>query len=126
MRTVLLSAASYVALQVGRNAAALSLLRRDHRLRDAFERLLLWSIVSGALWLAGATLDTDQRLLLWIPALALDSSRRWRGLAAGRGRAVTTDDDIEGRHFGERCQLFIIIAPANPSSSPGRPRRMRA
>ena len=28
--------------------------------------------MSGALWLAGATLDTDQRLLLWIPALALD------------------------------------------------------
>ena len=106
-----LFAASYVALQVGRNAAALSLLRRDHRLRDVFERLLLWSIVSGALWLAGATLDTDQRLLLWIPALALDLVAPVAGYwLPGRGRAVTTDYDIEGRHFGERCQLFIIIA----------------
>ncbi len=106
-----LFAASYVALQVGRNAAAMVLLRRDHRLRDVFERLLLWSIVSGALWLAGATLDTDQRLLLWIPALALDLVAPVAGYwLPGRGRAVTTDYDIEGRHFAERCQLFIIIA----------------
>jgi low temperature requirement protein LtrA len=107
----LLFAASYVALQIGRNAAAMSLLGRDHRLRDIFERLLLWSIVSGALWLAGATLDTDQRLLLWTPALALDLVAPVAGYwLPGRGRAVTTDWDIEGRHFAERCQLFIIIA----------------
>ena len=107
----LLFAASYVALQVGRNAAAMSLVGRDHRLRDVFERLLLWSIVSGPLWLAGATLDTDQRLLLWVPALALDLVAPVAGYwLPGRGRAVTTDWDIEGRHFAERCQLFIIIA----------------
>jgi low temperature requirement protein LtrA len=106
-----LFAASYVVLQVGRNAAAMALLARDHRLRDVFERLLGWSIVSGALWLAGATLDTDQRLILWIAALALDLmapvARYW---LPGRGRAATTDWDIEGGHFAERCQLFIIIA----------------
>ena len=107
----LLFAASYVALQVGRNAAAMSLVGRDHRLRDVFKRLLAWSIVSGTLWLAGATLDTDQRLLLWIPALALDLVAPVAGYwLPGRGRAVTTDWDIEGRHFAERCQLFIIIA----------------
>jgi low temperature requirement protein LtrA len=106
-----LFAASYVALQVGRNAMAMALLARDHRLRDVFERLLGWSVVSGALWLAGATLETDQRLILWIPALALDLAapvvRYW---LPGRGRAATTDWDIEGGHFAERCQLFIIIA----------------
>ena len=106
-----LFAASYVALQVGRNAAAMSLVGRDHRLRDVFERLLVWSIVSGPLWLAGATLDSDQRLLLWGPALALDFVAPVAGYwLPGRGRALTTDWDIEGRHFAERCQLFIIIA----------------
>jgi low temperature requirement protein LtrA len=106
-----LFAASYVALQVGRNAAAMSLLGRDHRLREVFERLLAWSVVSGGLWLAGATLDTDQRLLLWIPALALDLVAPVAGYwLPGRGRAVTTDWDIEGGHFAERCQLFVIIA----------------
>ncbi len=65
----------------------------------------------GALWLAGASLDPDQRLLLWIPALALELvapvARYW---VPGRGRAATTDWDVEGGHFAERCQLFIIIA----------------
>ena len=106
-----LFAASYVALQVGRNAAAVSLLAREHPLRDVFERLLAWSVVSGGLWLAGATVEPDQRLLLWIPALALDLVAPVAGYwLPGRGYAVTTDYDIEGRHFAERCQLFIIIA----------------
>ena len=107
----LLFAASYVALQVGRNAAAASLLKRRHRLRDVFERLVVWSAASGVLWLAGATLDGDQRLVLWIPALALELAAPAAGYwLPGRGRAVTTDYDIEGSHFAERCQVFIIIA----------------
>jgi low temperature requirement protein LtrA len=107
----LLFAGSYVALQVGRNAAAAALLARDHRLRDVFERLVVWSALSGVLWLAGAALDGDQRLLLWIPALALDLAAPFAGYwFPGRGRAATTDWDIEGGHFAERCQLFIIIA----------------
>jgi low temperature requirement protein LtrA len=107
----LLFAASYVALQVGRNAAAAWLLTRRHRLRDVFERLVVWSTASGVLWLAGAALDGDQRLMLWIPALALElaapAARYW---LPRRGHAATTDWDIEGAHFAERCQLFIIIA----------------
>ena len=107
----LLFAASYVALQVGRNAAAASLLAREHRLRDVFERLVVWSTLTGVLWLAGAALDGDQRLLLWIPALALDLAAPVAGYwLPARGRAATTDYDIEAGHFAERCQLFIIIA----------------
>jgi low temperature requirement protein LtrA len=107
----LLFAASYVALQVGRNAAAAWLLTRRHRLRDVFERLVVWSAASGVLWLAGAALDSDQRLMLWIPALALELAAPAAGYwLPRRGRAATTDYDIEGGHFAERCQLFIIIA----------------
>jgi low temperature requirement protein LtrA len=107
----LLFAASYVALQVGRNAAAAWLLTRRHRLRGVFERLVVWSAASGALWLAGATLEGDQRLLLWIPALMVELAAPVAGYwLPGRGRAGTTDWDIEGGHFAERCQLFIIIA----------------
>jgi low temperature requirement protein LtrA len=107
----LLFAASYVVLQVGRNAAAAWLLNRRHRLRDVFERLVVWSAASGVLWLAGAALDSDQRLILWIPALALELAAPAAGYwLPGRGRAVTTDYDIEGSHFAERCQVFIIIA----------------
>ena len=107
----LLFAASYVTLQVGRNAAAALLVPRGHPLRDVFERLVVWSVGSGALWLAGGVVDSEYRLAFWLPALAVElaapAAAYWR---PGRGRMATSDWDIEGGHFAERCQLFIIIA----------------
>lgn len=106
-----LFAVTYVALQVGRNAAGAVLLRRDHPLRTVFERLVVWSVASGALWAGGAFLEGDHRLLLWAPALALDLAAPVAGYwLPGRGRAMTTDYDVDGGHFAERCQGFIIIA----------------
>ena len=107
----LLFAGAYVALQVGRNVAAALHLQHGDPLRDVFERLVVWSAASGALWLAGAALPGEQRLLLWVPALALELAAPAAGYwLPGRGRGVTTDWDVEGGHFAERCQLFIIIA----------------
>jgi low temperature requirement protein LtrA len=104
-------AMGYVVLQVGRNGAAASLLAGDHRLRDVFERLVVWSAVSGVLWLAGTTLPGDRRLLLWMPAAVLDLCAPFAGYwLPRRGRAATADYDIGGGHFTERCQAFIIIA----------------
>ena len=100
----LVFAASYVALQVGRNAAAARLLHRRHRLRDVFERLVVWSAAAGVLWLAGAALAGDRRLVLWIPALAVELAAPAAGYwLPGRGRTATTDYDIEGAHFVDRC-----------------------
>jgi low temperature requirement protein LtrA len=63
------------------------------------------------LWLAGSALDGDRRLLLWIPAVVLDLAAPVAGYwLPRRGHAVTTDYDVEGGHFVERCQGFIIIA----------------
>jgi len=107
----LLFAISYVVLQVGRNAAAASLLRRDQPLRSVFERLVVWSAVSGVLWLAGAALTGDQRLLLWVPAVLLDLCAPVAGYwLPRRGHAMTTEYDIDGAHFTNRCEGFIIIA----------------
>jgi low temperature requirement protein LtrA len=107
----LLFAGPYIALQVGRNAVAASLLDRGHPLREVFGRLLVWSSVAGVLWVGGALLDADQRLLLWVPALGLELAAPAAGYwLPRRGRARTSDYDIEGGHFAERCQLFIIIA----------------
>ena len=107
----LLFAGAYVALQVGRNTAAALHLRRGVPLRDVFERLVAWSAASGALWLAGGVMAEEQRLLLWGAALALELAAPAAGYwLPGRGRGVSTDWDIEGSHFAERCQLFIIIA----------------
>lgn len=110
-RDGMLFAISYVTLQVGRNIAAASLLDRDQPLRGVFERLVGWSAASGALWLAGAALPGDRRLVLWIPAVALDLCAPLVGYwLPRRGHAVTTDYDIDGTHFTDRCQAFIIIA----------------
>jgi low temperature requirement protein LtrA len=107
----LLFAASYVALQVGRNAAAIALLGRGHRLRDVFERLLVWSLASGILWLAGAAVAPNRRIPLWGLAFALDLAAPLAGYwLPGRGRTATADYDIEASHFTERCRLFVLIA----------------
>jgi low temperature requirement protein LtrA len=106
----LLFAASYVALQVGRNATAIAVLGR-HRLRRVFARLLLWSLASAPLWLAGAVVAPDRRVLLWIPAFALDLAAPLAGYwLPGHGRVATTDYDIAAGHFTERCRLFVLIA----------------
>jgi low temperature requirement protein LtrA len=101
----------YVALQVGRNAGAMVLLRRDHPLRAVFERLLFWSVLSGVLWLAGSALTGDRKLILWLPALGLELLAPLVGYRTPRrGASLTTDYQIDGGHFAERCQAFIIIA----------------
>ncbi|WP_445149955.1 low temperature requirement protein A [Baekduia sp. Peel2402] len=103
---------AYVVLQAGRNVAAAALLPRTHPLRDVFERLVGWSAASGVLWLVGGlALHGDDRLLVWLPAVVLDLCAPFAGYwLPGRGRAATTDWDIEGGHFAERCEGFIIIA----------------
>jgi low temperature requirement protein LtrA len=107
----LLFAIAYVTLQIGRNVAAVRLLPPGHPLRDVFERLTVWAAASGVLWLAGATVDGDQRLLLWGPALVLDLAAPAAGYwLPRRGCAATTDYDVEGGHFTERCELFVILA----------------
>jgi low temperature requirement protein LtrA len=107
----LLFAATYVALQVGRNGAGMLLLDSAHGLRDTFERITTWSVVSGALWLAGALVGERTRIAWWGPALALDLLAPAIGYwLPGRGRARTGDWRIEGGHFAERFQAFIIIA----------------
>jgi low temperature requirement protein LtrA len=105
-----LFAGAYVALQVGRNAAAVALLDRDHRLRRVFERLVAWSCASAVLWIAGAVVD-EARPWLWGAALAIDLVAPLVGyVTPGLGRSLTTDWDVEGAHFAERFQSFVIIA----------------
>lgn len=107
----LLFAGTYVALQVGRNAAAAALLGRGHRLREVFGRLLAWSAASGTLWLLGAALVDDRRIFFWAPAFVLDLLAPLAGYwLPGRGRATTSDYDIDAGHFAERCRLFVLIA----------------
>jgi low temperature requirement protein LtrA len=106
-----LFAGAYVAMQVGRNFAALSLIEPGHHLRPGFRRLTAWSLFSAPLWLAGAAFGEAARPWLWGAALALDLVAPLVGYATpGLGRSVTNDWDVEGGHFAERFQSFVIIA----------------
>src|SRR4051812_49736357 len=102
--------ASYVVLQVGRNAAVARLLDRRHRMRGVFERLVVWSAAAGVLWLAGAALDGDQRLVLWIPALALELAAPPAGYwLPGPGPPPPARHHTRGAPFGETPPTLIPL-----------------
>jgi low temperature requirement protein LtrA len=106
-----LFAGAYVALQVGRNTASMLLLGRREPLRPVFERNVVWSCASGVLWVAGALVSNQHRMALWGPALAIDLVAPLIGYPTPRlGRSNTADWDVEGSHFADRFQAFIIIA----------------
>ena len=107
----LLFAACYTTLQVGRNVAAVSLLGRSHALRLVLERICVWSAFSGSLWIAGGLAPESLRVAFWGPALIVDLAAPLLGYRTpGLGRAHTDDYPVEGGHFAERFQSFVIIA----------------
>ena len=108
----LMFALAYVAIQIGRTAfAALALYGASHPLSGTFWRILAWFVAAGVLWVAGGLVEGGARYVLWLLALAVDFAgpvMRYR--TPGLGSSRTEEWDIEGTHFAERCQLFIIIA----------------
>jgi low temperature requirement protein LtrA len=105
-----LFAGAYVLLQVGRNAAAGALLESAHELRRLFDRILCWSVLSGALWITGALAPEHLRLALWGPALIVDLAAPIAGYWTPRlGRSSTAAYPVDGGHFADRFQSFVII-----------------
>jgi len=106
-----LFAGAYVVLQIGRNLAGALLLPRDHPLRMVFERIVAWSVGSGILWIGGSLLAGGGRLWIWVAALGVDLAAPLVGYRTpGRGVSHTSDYSVDGGHFAERCQAFVIIA----------------
>jgi low temperature requirement protein LtrA len=101
----------YLLLQVGRSAFLIVALR-GRALGEHFVNDLVWELLTGALWVAGAIADGDARLVLWGLAVAATyagvSALHW---LPGRGRAIDLGHtDIAGGHLIERFRLFFIIA----------------
>ncbi len=109
---------SYAAVQIGRSAFAVLALRGEapggeyRPLARNYQRILVWCCVSGALAVAGGLAPAVlPRALLWLAAVAVDLLGGAVGFyTPGLGRASTQEWDIEGGHFAERCQAFILIA----------------
>jgi low temperature requirement protein LtrA len=107
----LLFACAYSGLQIGRNAFVVAVTPRGV-FNQNFRHILAWSLLSAPLWVAGAVVDVDAwRWALWLAALGLDLAgplvTYWLPRA---GATPMSQWQIEGAHFGERFQLFVIIA----------------
>jgi low temperature requirement protein LtrA len=101
---------SYAAMQLGRSLFMVIVLRGD-ALRANFERILAWCVVSGVLAVGGGFAHGHARELLWLLSAAVDFTGGVVGFVVpGLGRSHTSDWTIEGGHFAERCQAFILIA----------------
>jgi low temperature requirement protein LtrA len=103
-------AGAYVGLQAVRSAFMVWSFGRDRMARN-YAQLLAWSLIAGAVWLAGAAAHADTRLALWILALVLDLAAPMHGFRLpGLGATPIEDWTLRGGHLAERCQLVLLIA----------------
>jgi low temperature requirement protein LtrA len=101
---------AYAGMQIGRSAFAVIALR-GRPLQRNYQRILAWCLVSGGLALAGGIVGPDLRAGLWLAAVFVDVLGGAVGFyTPGLGRSTTQEWTIEGTHFAERCQAFILIA----------------
>ena len=106
----LLVGGAYALMQAGRTIFATWAVPAG-ALRRNFERILCWCCVSGGLALAGGLAGGGAREGLWLAAVGVDLAGSQTGFwTPGLGRSRTQEWDIEGGHFAERCQAFILIA----------------
>jgi low temperature requirement protein LtrA len=107
----LLFACAYSGMQIGRNAFVVAV-TPSGAFNQNFRQILAWSVLSAPLWVAGGVVDGEAlRWALWLGALALDLAAPlltyW---LPGVGTTPMSQWQIEGAHFGERFELFVIIA----------------
>jgi low temperature requirement protein LtrA len=101
---------AYAGMQVGRSLFAAVALRGD-RLRRNLHRILSWSLVSGALAVAGGLAAGHLRDVLWVCVIAIEFVGGMVGnYTPGLGRSPTREWEIEGAHIAERCQSFVMLA----------------
>lgn len=104
--------AAYAAMQVGRGIFTAWALRSappaEYR---NFQRIAIWLVCSGILWVLGGLAPAEQRLAWWGAALGIEFAGPWAGFRVPlMGRSATADWQVSGHHITERCALFIIIA----------------
>jgi low temperature requirement protein LtrA len=101
---------AYAVQQIGRTVFMVIALR-GHPLEANFRRILAWCAASSALAVAGGVAHGHARVLLWLGSVCIDLLGGVAGFwTPGLGRSRTSDWTIEGGHFAERCQAFILIA----------------
>ena len=79
-------------------------------LREHYVRTILWLIATTPLWIAGAAVNSEARLLWWALAAAIDEIGRWLAHPIPGRRLHSDNVTFDAEHMLERCRLFLIIA----------------
>ncbi len=109
-RSALIIGIAYLVMQVGRSGFTV-LAMADPVLRRNFQRIAVWCVISGSLAVGGGIVHGHAREALWLAAVGIDLLGGLVGFYTPRlGRSATSEWTIEGGHFAERCQGFILIA----------------
>ncbi|MET0939384.1 MAG: low temperature requirement protein A, partial [Gaiellaceae bacterium] len=101
----------YVGLQVTRNTFFVLGTDRSDPLFRPTARIAAWTGWVSLVWVAGALLGGDERIAVWVSALALDYAGPYVGhWTPGLGRSTPREWHLDHAHFTERIALFMIIA----------------
>ncbi|WP_433493695.1 low temperature requirement protein A [Micromonospora sp. CA-248089] len=106
----LMFATAYVVAQVSRPAILMLVLHKIQYRRLKL-RMLITFCATGVLWLAGALLPVNARVVLWSTALLLEYlGGRFGWPVPGLGRSTVSRWDIHGEHLAERYQQIFLVA----------------
>jgi low temperature requirement protein LtrA len=110
----------YLLLQVGR-AAFLIVALRGRALGEHFVNDLVWELVIGALWVAGAIADGDARLALWGLAVVAAQGGAWAlHWLPGRGQRVDLEHtEIAGAHLNRALPAVLPHRPGRDRGDDG-------
>ncbi|MFC7376442.1 low temperature requirement protein A [Brachybacterium sp. GCM10030268] len=87
------------------------LAHRGQQLAANYRMLLLWTLLAGIFWVAGAALPAEWRLLLWLVAVLIDYAAPLAQFRIpGVGAAPMHLWDTDAEHLAERNRLVFIIA----------------
>jgi low temperature requirement protein LtrA len=73
-------------------------------------RMLLWLVAATPLWIAGAVVAPEARLLWWGLAAGSDTIGRWLAHPIPGRRLHSENVPFDADHMLERCRLFLLIA----------------
>lgn len=87
------------------------LAHRGQQLAANYRMLLIWTLIAGVLWIVGAALPPEWRLLLWLAAVLVDYAAPMAQFRIpGVGSAPMHQWDTDMEHLAERNRLVFIIA----------------
>jgi low temperature requirement protein LtrA len=99
----------FLLIQLGR-AIWMIVNSTDAVFRDHYGRMLLWLVATAPLWIVGATVGPEARLLWWMLAAGVDTIGRWLAHPIPGRRLQSENIPFDAGHMLERCRLFLLIA----------------